>query len=105
MAFLWRRKPQRSASKTRSRRKPFLTLQVEALEERQLLATLMVTNTSDSGTGSLRQAIIDANNTTTNPGQNTIDFAIASSGVQTIAPASPLPTITNPAGVIIDATT
>jgi parallel beta-helix repeat protein len=105
MGFLWWRKPQRSSSSTRSRRKPFLRLQLEALEERRVPATLMVTNTNDTGAGSFRQALIDANNTTANPGQNTIHFAIATSGVQTIKPATALPIVTNTAGVIIDATT
>ena len=53
----------------------------------------MVTTTADSGPGSLRQAILDSNSVT--GGTNTIDFAIPGQGVQTIAPASPLPTITN----------
>ena len=57
-----------------------------------------VTTTADSGPGSLRQAILDSNAAT---GQtNTIDFDIPGSGVQTIAPLSPLPAITNP--VLID---
>ncbi len=43
---------------------------VEALEER-LTPALMVTNTLDSGTGSLRQAILDANAA---PGPDTITF-------------------------------
>jgi parallel beta-helix repeat protein len=103
MAFLWRRKPQRASS--RARRRPFLSLQLEALEDRQLPATLTVMNTNDSGAGSFRQALIDANNTTANPGQNTINFSIATSSVQTISLTSPLLLITNPAGVIINATT
>ncbi len=60
-----------------------------------------VTTTADSGPGSLRQAILDSNNAT--GGTNTIDFAIPGTGVRTIAPASPLPAITNP--VVIDGTT
>ncbi len=60
-----------------------------------------VTTTADSGPGSLRQAILDSNNNT--GGTNTIDFAIPGTGVRTIAPASPLPAITNP--VVIDGTT
>ena len=56
-------------------------------------ATFTVTNTNDSGAGSLRQAILDAN---ANPGPDTIDFAITGSGVQTISPVSPLPPITDP---------
>jgi hypothetical protein len=62
-------------------------------------ATFTVTNTNDSGTGSLRQAILDANATT---GFDTINFNIGS-GVQTITPLSPLPTVTDPAS--LDATT
>ncbi len=61
--------------------------------------TFMVTNTSDSGPGSLRQAILDSN---AGPAINNIDFDIGS-GPQTIAPLTFLPDITNP--VIIDATT
>ena len=43
-------------SKRRRRR-----LFVEQLEDRRLLATFTVINLADSGTGSLRQAIVDAN--------------------------------------------
>jgi hypothetical protein len=60
-------------------------------------ATFTVVNTNDSGAGSLRQAILDAN---ANAGQDTIGFNIPGSGVQTITLASNLPTITDP--VIID---
>ena len=62
--------------------------------------TFTVTNTNDSGSGSLRQAILDAN---ANPGADTIAFNISGAGVHTIMPASPLPTITDP--VTIDGTT
>ncbi len=59
-----------------------------------------VTNTSDVGAGSLRQAILDAN---ANAGQtDTIVFNIAGSGTHTIAPTSSLPVITDP--VVIDGT-
>ena len=56
----------------------------------------------DDGTGhcTLRAAIEQANLA---PGANTISFAIPGSGVQTIAPASALPTISDP--VTIDGTT
>ncbi len=60
-------------------------------------ATFTVTNTNDSGAGSLRQAILDAN---ANPGLDTIAFNIAGSGVHTITPATPLPFLTD--SVIID---
>jgi hypothetical protein len=72
---------------------------MELLEERYLLSTFVVTNTGDSGPGSLRQAILDAN---AHVGADSIRFAIGSSGVQTIAPLSALPTITDP--VTIDGT-
>lgn len=51
----------------------------------------VVTNTNDSGAGSLRQAILDSN---ANPGGNTISFNVPGPGVKTISPTSPLPTIT-----------
>jgi trimeric autotransporter adhesin len=49
-----------------------------------------VINTNDSGAGSLRQAITDANNT---PGADVIRFDIPGSGVKSIKPASQLPGI------------
>jgi len=63
--------------------------------------TFTVTNTSNSGAGSLRQAILDANACA---GTDTIAFNVSgagcSGGVCTIAPTSTLPTVTDPA--IID---
>ncbi|MFN3981595.1 MAG: hypothetical protein ACK4SA_14555, partial [Caldilinea sp.] len=57
-------------------------------------ATYTVTTTADSGAGSLRQAILDAN---ANPGADVITFAIGAIGSQqTIQPTSALPTITDP---------
>src|SRR5438105_10270523 len=58
-------------------------------------ATFDVTTTADTGAGSLRQAINDANGT---PSLDTITFHI-SSGVQTITPATQLPSITNPVSI------
>ena len=55
--------------------------------------TLTVTNTNDSGAGSLRQAIIDAN---TLAGPQTIQFNISGAGPHTINVLSPLPFITGP---------
>ncbi len=52
--------------------------------------TYTVMTTADSGAGSLRQAILDAN---TNPGADAIHFNIVGSGVQTIAPLTALPSI------------
>jgi VCBS repeat protein/S-layer family protein len=60
---------------------------------------LVVTNTNDSGAGSLRQAILDANSA---PGLDTITFNIGS-GLKTISPATDLPNTTGP--VVIDGTT
>jgi hypothetical protein len=60
-------------------------------------ATFTVTSTSDSGAGTLRQAILDANAAA---GADTIAFNITGSGVHTLTPASALPAITGP--VVID---
>src|SRR5690349_24511044 len=56
-------------------------------------ATFVVTTTADSGPGSLRQAMLDANST---PTPDEIDFNISPAGVHVITPLSPLPTITQP---------
>ena len=53
--------------------------------------TYTVTSNADSGAGTLRQAILDAN---ANPGADTIAFNIVGSGVHTIAPATLLDPIT-----------
>ena len=58
-------------------------------------ATFTATNTNDSGAGSLRQAILDAN---ANPGLDTITFGITGAGPHTIQPLSVLPTVTDPVG-------
>jgi parallel beta-helix repeat protein len=73
---------------------------LEPLEDRWVPSTFFVNNTNDSGSGSLRQAILDANS---NSGQDTISFANLASGVQTIQVQSALPTITD--SVIIDGST
>jgi hypothetical protein len=56
-------------------------------------AIYVVTNTNDSGTGSLRDAITDAN---ANPGLDSIVFAIPGTGARVITPLSDLPPITDP---------
>ena len=53
-----------------------------------------VTNTNDSGPGSLRQAILGANVASTAP-PDTILFDIPGTGPFTIAPLTPLPTLTH----------
>lgn len=64
------------------------------------IPTMTVTNTNDSGSGSLRQVITDANLTSV---PELITFNIAGAGVKTITPATPLPQIMSP--VIIDGLT
>uniref|UniRef100_UPI0035644A97 DUF4347 domain-containing protein n=1 Tax=Novipirellula sp. TaxID=2795430 RepID=UPI0035644A97 len=56
-----------------------------------LLATFTVTNTNNSGGGSLRQAILDANALA---GTDTINFSITGAGVHTINLTTALPSIT-----------
>src|SRR5215203_6607698 len=51
----------------------------------------VVTNTNDAGSGSLRQAILDAN---ANAGVDAITFNITGAGVHTIKPLSALPVVT-----------
>lgn len=58
-------------------------------------AGLVVTNTNDSGAGSLRQAILDAN-ANGSAVTDTITFNIPGGGVKTITPASALPDIKTP---------
>ncbi len=89
-------------------------LRLEHLEDRRLLAAVSVSTTndllngdttsianliaSDGGDGiSLREAITAANATA---GLDTVEFNIAGGGVQTIAPTSALPDITDP--ILID---
>ena len=62
--------------------------------------TFTVVNTNDSGPGSLRQAILDAN---ANTGSDTIAFGILGIAPHTITPLSQLPAVTDP--VTIDGTT
>ena len=62
--------------------------------------TFMVTNMADSGAGSLRWAITNAN---ANPGPDTINFEIIGTAPFTINVLSALPAVTDP--VTIDATT
>jgi choice-of-anchor A domain-containing protein len=61
--------------------------------------TYTVTNVNDSGSGSLRQAILSANS---HSGKDNIKFNIAGSGVKTIKLSSALPAITDP--VLLDGT-
>jgi parallel beta-helix repeat protein len=67
-----------------------------------LAATFTVTNTSDSGAGSLRQAILDAN---AGAGPHTIAFDVPGSGVHAIVLVSDLPAILFSGAVTVDGTT
>jgi hypothetical protein len=63
---------------------------LEPLESRAVPAVLLVTNTDDSGAGSLRAAIGSANATSS---ADTIEFNLPGSGVHTITVATQLPQI------------
>ena len=63
-------------------------------------SAFIVTNTNDSGPGSLRQVLTDANASSSRP---RVTFFIPGENPHTIAPLSPLPQITRP--MDIDATT
>jgi hypothetical protein len=65
---------------------------VERLEDRRLLSTYTVDSLGDSGDGTLRWAITQANQ---NPGDDTIDFAVTG----TITLESTLPTLSDTTGI------
>ena len=67
---------------------------IESVEPRLLMAVFTVTSTDDSGPGTLRQAILDAN---TAAGADEVRFNIPGEvgATRTIRPASPLPLITD----------
>ncbi len=60
----------------------------------------VVTNTNDSGAGSLRQAILDANVASPECQKQTITFNISGSGTHTIQPIAPLPPFNIP--IVLD---
>lgn len=68
-------------------------LHIESLERRHLMAVLTVTNTNDSGSGSLRDAMNAAN---VDGILDTIQFALPGSGVRTIDLLSDLPAVFTP---------
>ncbi len=89
------RRPRRTALRPALfRQRPRL----EWMEDRMLLSTFVVSNTADSGPGSLRQAILDLDAAA--GATNEIDFDIPASVLPIIDPDSPLPAIANP--VLID---
>lgn len=87
--FPWRR---RSTSAASHKSRQFRTfgggarrLRMESLEDRRVLATFTVTNTSDAGPGSLRDAIAQANANNNSPAVvDVIDFGPLFSTPQTI---------------------
>ena len=79
------RAPRKNSRRTPEKRR----LSIERLESRFALSTLSVMNLNDAGSGSLRQAILDADAA---GGSNIIDFAIAGT-IQLTSGA--LPTITD----------
>lgn len=74
-----------------NRRIPVLAVVYLLFALPSLATNYTVTNTNDSGAGSLRQAILDAN---ANGGADDILFNIPGAGVHTITPVTQLPTIT-----------
>ena len=84
---------------TRRPGRAFLPFRLEQLEDRTLLSTFVVVNINDSGPGSLRDAITQANLDTS--ATSVIDFNIQQivsppATVNTITLRSALPTITHP---------
>ncbi len=89
---------------TRAARRKSVHLTMERLEDRTVPTTFTVTNTLDSGAGSLRQAILDAD--ATNGGADRIEFNIGPAyqnpdGSCTIEPLTLLPVVTDN-GLVID---
>ena len=83
----WNWQTPRLGTKRRNARQATRRLRVELLEDRRLLAVFSVDNLNDSGTGSLRDAIFQAN-------ANGVPDEITFSVTGTIDIASQLPTIT-----------
>ncbi len=85
----------RAWASQRRRRRARRTWAVQELEPRMMLSTFTVTDTlDDTNTGSLRWAIGQVNSDT-GTGVDTIDFDIPGTGPFTIAPLTPLPTLTH----------
>ena len=88
-----------SHRRTALRRRPA----IENLEGRELLTAFAVSNTADSGGGSLRQAIVNSDNTPATPTNPNIITFHGLVNVAQIQLQSALPVISQP--VIIDGTT
>ena len=86
-----RRKNLAKLSRSKRNKRATESIAYEPLEPKQLLATLIVTSAADDGSGglTLREALVQANNETANPGLDTIQFADSLNG-QTITTTSQL---------------
>jgi Periplasmic copper-binding protein (NosD)/RTX calcium-binding nonapeptide repeat (4 copies) len=80
---------QRRVAKTDGRPAPWRP-RLERLEDKLAPAVFTVVNTNDSGPGSLRQAILDAENTPNVGGPDRVEFNIPGDGVHTIFPSHTL---------------
>src|SRR6516165_10544011 len=89
--------PRMSEQTYRSRRRGYRP-SLQSVEPRLLLSAYLVTTTSDSGAGSLADAITQVNEGS----YDTIDFRIAGAGPFTIGLGLPLPPLSH--RVIIDGT-
>lgn len=98
--FSWKRKPRPIRTHRKPARRHTFRPLCEALEDRLAPATFMVLNTDDSGAGSLRQAILDANDSPNGDTPDLIAFDVPGPGVHTINVGAEglgrLPTITDP---------
>jgi hypothetical protein len=101
-----RRRRNRKAN--RGRRQQGGSFSRQRLEDRRMLAVFSVDNVLDSGVGSLRDAIDQANTTA---GSDFIEFNIGGGGAQTITLLSALPTVSDSIaidgssqpGIVVDA--
>src|SRR4051794_35238282 len=83
--------PARNSRHRTDRRRPSLAPLLQRLEERAIPATITVTSPADSGPGTLREAILQAEMT---PDRDTITFAPSVRGTITLDGA--LPDLTGP---------
>ena len=93
--FSRRRRPAPNVIRRTNRSSSFRP-SLELLEGRLVLSTFLVTNTNDSGAGSLRDAITRVNADTGNQNSDIVNFQIQGTGPFTINLASELPAITHP---------
>src|SRR6266545_2446663 len=103
--MMWFRRKSCRTGKPITCGKPRRPLEVELLETRTVLSTLLVTTTGNQGAGSLRQAIADANAL---PAAETVNIVFniptSDTGILTISLTSAISAITH-ANVTIDGTT